>query len=136
VDSIGQNINTTFTPSPPEIVESTDFSEKMWGTKDKDSKVSLLEISPAFLLGMATRLNSNKISHGGKYLPFNWKKSNPTEILEAFQRHSLDIHSYMVDGKPVLSEESLNEHLLAAAINLMFLYEITNTSDYEPSRTT
>ena len=103
--------------------------------KDKAGKVSLLEISPSFILGMAERLNENKVSHGGKYLPFNWKGSDPVEIFEAFQRHSLDIHCQMIGLDPIIDHEDLANSILAAAVNLMFLHELItqkNDTTYGP----
>ena len=101
--------------------------------KDKAGKVSLIEINPSFILAMAERLNKNKVSHGGKYLPFNWKGSDSVEIFEAFQRHSLDIHCQMLGLDPMIGHESLQENIIAAAVNLMILHElITNDTTKQP----
>jgi hypothetical protein len=103
--------------------------------KDKVNKVSFTELSPKFLIGMANRLNENKKEFGGKYEPFNWKGSNNKDILDALERHVIDIKSILQTKKAVLSDEPLHSHLAAAAVNIMFLYEnnrpgklINNTS--------
>jgi Domain of unknown function (DUF5664) len=91
--------------------------------KDKANKVSFTELSPKFLVGMAQRLNENKKEYGGKYESFNWKGSNNKDILDALERHVIDIKSILQTKKAVLSEEPLHSHLAAAAVNIMFLYE-------------
>lgn len=91
--------------------------------KDKANKVSFTEISPNFLVGMAKRLNENKKEFGGKYEPFNWKGSNNKEILDALERHIVDIKSILQTKRALLSEETLHSHLAAVAVNSMILYE-------------
>ncbi|MFN7303011.1 MAG: dATP/dGTP diphosphohydrolase domain-containing protein [Bacteroidota bacterium] len=99
--------------------------EDQSAAKDKDSKVSLTEIDPAYIVSMGRRMSENK----NKYGKFNWKKSiDVLDLVDALERHLLDIKSILISGSPVLNiDESLNDHLASIGCNAMMInYQINN----------
>ena len=94
-------------------------SDNINGLKESNNKTSLLEIDPKFLVLMANRLNRNK----DKYPLNNWKK--PMEVLpliDAMERHFIDLKSLILDEQPVLTTEEFLDHLAAIACNCQFIY--------------
>lgn len=100
-------------------------SEETSGTKDKDTKVSLIELDPLYIVSMGKRMSTNK----NKYGRFNWKKDiDVLDLVDALERHLLDTKSILISGTPILnSEDTINDHLAAIGCNAMMIqYQLNN----------
>lgn len=132
---INEETHTWFTETPEylfEIGEGFDASdwqnslvsreniETQPAYKETTNKLSYSEIDPYFLEQMARRMNEGK----RKYGPNNWKKlSNINELLDAAQRHLLELRKMMEDDfEPLPGEETDLQHCAALACNAMFIH--------------
>lgn len=88
--------------------------------KETSNKLSYSEIDPYFLEQMARRMNEGK----QKYGPNNWKKlSDINELLDAAQRHLLELRKMMEEGfEPIPGQETDLQHCAALACNAMFIH--------------
>jgi hypothetical protein len=92
--------------------------------KDYINKVIFTEIDPEYSTMMAIRMTENK----SKYGLFNWKNEiDPLLIIDALERHIVDIKSFLISGKPLLTEEPITDHLASVGCNAMILnYQLKN----------
>jgi hypothetical protein len=73
-------------------------------------------------------MNQNKKENGGKYESFNWTQSNDLnkeidQMIDAMQRHILDLKSIQLYGHPIINlEETPLNHCIAIACDAMILY--------------
>ena len=104
-------------------VKISDFLPVKNAEKDKSNKPSFLEIEPSFVLGMAQRMNSNKINFGGKYENFNYQQDiDIKDLIDATERHFLDLKGIVLNGFPLINqEESVQNHVFAIACNMMMI---------------
>ncbi len=94
------------------------------GEKETGGKTSLQEIDFEFIDLIAKRLNQNK----DKYPVGNWKKPmNVFNLLDALQRHIVDLRMLMDGREPVYNkEETMQDHCAAIAANCQFInWQIT-----------
>lgn len=111
------------------IEQKTNITKEI-GVKDITNKVSYSEIDSHFLYEMAKRLNSNKVTYGGKYELFNWQRDhNIPDLIDALERHLCDL-KLLAQGKEAIhnTSETIQQHLAGIAINAQFIhYAITKS---------
>lgn len=115
----GYTLDKSVFLSPFSLFEFVD-EHKTTGLKEADGKVSYQEINPAYIKLIAMRMGRNK----AKYPVNNWKKDiNPLELLDAMERHFMDLKCLLLNESPIHNpDETVEDHLAALGANSMMLH--------------